>query len=458
MATFTLKEILEATGGYCSTTVNEQATWQGVSTDTRTIQAGDLFVALTGETFDGHTFLKEAKKKGATGAIVGKGKAVSDFCCIEVENTLKAYQQLARFHRDRFDIPLVAVTGSSGKTTTKELIAAVLETKYKVLKTEKNFNNEIGLPKTLLSLTAEHEVCVVEMGMRGLGQIRELAEIARPTIGVITNVGTSHIELLGSQEEIAKAKSELAQAIGPEGTLILNEDDMRVKAMSACSRGKIISYGMTNPSTVTAFNLRYKKDGIKFSCRCFDELFDIFLPMIGIHNVYNALAAVAVGRVLGLVGFKINKGLGYFEGIPMRQEIVPLPDVVLLNDTYNANPSSMSEAVKALGQLEGKRKVAILGDMLELGDYGPQGHREIGFLLGEEGYKALCAVGELAKYIAEGAREKGVPTVVEVDSNESAVAWYSEQRRRGDLVLVKGSRGMKMEEIINRLRSEITNE
>lgn len=204
MAEFTLQEIIDATSGTCKGDVSLQ--FKDISTDTRTIEAGYVFVALRGDTFDGHDFINTAIEKGATAAIVEKGRNVDGIICVEVENTLKAYQDLANFHRRRFQIPVVAITGSSGKTTTKEMVAAVLSTEFNVLKTEKNFNNEIGLPKTLLQLSPEHEACVVEMGMRGLGQIEELALIAEPTIGIITNVGTSHIELLGSQEAIAEAR------------------------------------------------------------------------------------------------------------------------------------------------------------------------------------------------------------------------------------------------------------
>lgn len=454
MAQFTIDDVLKATGGH-SQNKKENILFSDISTDSRNIAEGSLFVALEGERFDGHNFLVDVAKKGAMGAIVRKGKAVSDLLCIEVDDTLKAYQQLANFHRLRFSIPVVAITGSSGKTTTKEMVAEVLGSKFKVLKTEKNFNNEIGLPKTLLQLTDEHEVCVVEMGMRGFGQIQELAAIAEPTIGVVTNVGTSHIELLGSQEGIAKAKSELVEAINEEGTVILNEDDHWVKGMSKLTAGKLISYGIQHNATVTGSNLRYKKDGIKFTCKCFDEIFDVFLPMIGEHNVYDALAAIAVGRSLGLNSTKIKKALGNFPGIPMRQEIVPLKDVVILNDTYNANPSSMQESIKALGQLEGHRKIAMLGDMLELGDFTKQGHEEIGTLLGTEKYSTLFAYGEAGKYIATAAKANGVPEVYHCESHDEIVDLYCQKHQKGDVILVKASRGMKMEEIVNKLRERL---
>lgn len=450
MAEFTLDEIIQATGGVSGT--KGKIKFTTVCTDTRRITEGCLFVALQGEKFDGHGFLREAADKGAAGAIVSSGKAADGMVCIEVPDTLAAYQQLARFHRRRFAIPVVAVTGSSGKTTTKEMIAAVLETKFKVLKTEKNFNNEIGLPQTLLALTAEHEACVVEMGMRGFGQIQALAAIAEPTIGVLTNVGTSHMELLGSQENIAKAKGELVEAIDKEGTVILNEDDHFVKGMARLTSGKVLSYGIDHNATVTGSHLRCKKDGIKFTCKCYDEVFDVFLPMLGVHNVYDALAAIAVGRVLGLVSLQIKRALGSFAGIPMRQEIMPFRDFVLLNDAYNANPSSMIESARALGQLEGKRKIAMVGDMLELGDYSEEGHRQVGRVLGEEGYEIVYTLGEQAAYIGAAAREAGVPEVYSCTSQADAAEKYLKASRKGDVILLKGSRGMQMELIAAELR------
>lgn len=454
MAIFTLQEVLAATKGHC---VNPETTTEftSVSTDTRLIEAHSLFVALQGEKFDGHDFLNVAVKNGAVGAIVAKGKAIDGLICVEVEDTLKAYQQLANFHRRRFDIPVIAITGSSGKTTTKEMVATILESKFNVLKTEKNFNNEIGLPLTLLSLTSEHEACVVEMGMRGLGQIKELAEIAEPTIGIITNVGTSHIELLGSQEAIAKAKGELVKAINEDGFVILNEDDAYVKAMTNLTTGKVIGYGIENPATIAGYQLRYKKDGIKFTCKSFDEVFDVFLPMIGTHNVYNALAAIAVGRALGIPSAKIKKALGNFKGIPMRQEIVPLKDIVILNDSYNANPSSMAETIKALGQLEGKRKIAMVGDMLELGEFAEQGHKNIGQLLGEEHYDIVYTLGKYGAIIGKNASLAGVAEVVSLSNHDEVVTHYMAQYKKGDVVLVKASRGMKMEIIVEKLRERM---
>lgn len=452
MAKFTLQDVVTATNGQYKG--QEELVFSDVSTDTRAIEQGCLFVALKGDTFDGHDFICTAIEKGATGAIVETGRAVEGIACIEVQNTLKAYQDLAQYHRRRFSIPVVAITGSSGKTTTKEMVATVLSTEFNVLKTEKNYNNEIGLPKTLLQLTEDHEACVVEMGMRGLGQIEELALIAEPTIGIITNVGTSHIELLGSQEAIAQAKGELIANMGPHSTAILNEDDPFVKSMSGIAKGKTVTYGIYSNATVKGSHLRYKKDGIKFTCKCYDDVFDIFLPMIGEHNVYDALAAIATARALGVKSTKIKKGLSEFTGTPMRQEIVAFDDIVILNDAYNANPSSMSEAIKALGQLEGKRKIAMLGDMLELGDFTEEGHRLVGKLLGEEGYSVLFTFGEASDYIGKEAKLAGIK-VYRCNSHLEMANAYNDIREKGDVILVKGSRGLRMERVVEELKESI---
>lgn len=447
MAQFTIEEVLQATHG--SATKQKNIKFSSVSTDTRTIEKDSLFVALEGQSFDGHDFLRNAVDQGAIGCIVKKGKAIDDVLCIEVTDTLLAYQQLANFHRKRFSIPVVAITGSSGKTTTKEMVAAVLETTYRVLKTEKNFNNEIGLPKTLLDLTPDHEACVVEMGMRGLGQIAELAAIAEPTVAVVTNVGTSHIELLGSKEAISQAKGELIEALDSDGVAILNEDDEYVRSMVELTDAKIITYGIQSEATVKGIQIRYKKDGVKFTCRCFDEIFDVFLPMIGEHNVYDCLAAISVGRTLGVKpSVKMVKAFSIFKGIPMRQEIVRFQDFVVLNDAYNANPDSMAEAIKALGQLEAKRKIAILGDMLELGNHSQTSHEAIGKLLQEEDFQVVITIGKDSGFISKMATKCGIEKVYHCNNHKEAGRLYMQLKEKGDAVLLKGSRGLQMENVL----------
>lgn len=444
MAKFTSLDVAKATGGVVDGSL-EGLTFEGVVTDTRQITKDCLFVALKGEKFDGHAFAKEAVEKGALAVIVDH--AIAGVPCIVVENTLRAYQDLAHYHRMRFSIPVVAITGSSGKTTTKEMIGAVLSTQMPIVITEKNFNNEIGLPKTLLQLDESHEACVVEMGMRGFGQIEELAKIAKPTIGVVTNVGTSHIELLGSQDGIAKAKGELIVELPENGYAILNSDDKKVAAMASLTKANCITYGQNPSSTVAAMEVTYRRNGMHCKAKVFDQLCTFFLPMVGIHNIYDALAAVAVGKLLGINDSKMVKALGEFTSLPMRQEIINCGPLVLFNDAYNANPSSMAEAIRSFGQLEGKRKIAMIGDMLELGEYSEQAHREIGALLAEEEFAMVFAYGEASRFVAEAAKEGGVPVVAHALSHEELAEIYKEKADKGDTVLIKGSRGMTMEKM-----------
>lgn len=451
MAAFTLQEVEKATGGRLLYPVVDDSVFSQVETDTRAITEGALFVALKGETFDGHDYVLQAKERGAAGAVVAEDRPEykqEGFAVVIVTDTRKAYQDLARFHRRRFSIPVIAVTGSVGKTSTRSMIAAVLSQKYRVLQTEKNFNNEIGLPKTLLQLTPEHEACVVEMGMRGLGQIAELAAIAEPDIGVVTNVGKSHIELLGSQDNIARAKSELVRALSEDGVAILNQDDSYVAAMADLCRGKVVGYGIESNAAIRASRVVCSEKGLRFACRCFDQVMDIHMPLIGSHNVYNALAAIAVGRVLGLTEHQLQKGLSEYRGMPMRQELIHLSEYTFINDAYNANPASMSEALKSLALLTKGRKIAVLGGMLELGDWTVREHEKIGAEAAELGLDALITMGSPASYIADAARKNGLGAVYTAQDHAGAADCLRQIIQPGDTVLLKGSRGFAMEKIL----------
>ena len=451
MAAFTLQEVERATGGRLLYPVVDDSVFSQVETDTRAITEGALFVALKGETFDGHDYVLQAKERGAAGAVVAEDRPEykqEGFAVVIVTDTRKAYQDLARFHRRRFSIPVIAVTGSVGKTSTRSMIAAVLSQKYRVLQTEKNFNNEIGLPKTLLQLTPEHEACVVEMGMRGLGQIAELAAIAEPDIGVVTNVGKSHIELLGSQDNIARAKSELVRALSEDGVAILNQDDSYVAAMADLCRGKVVGYGIESNAAIRASRVVCSEKGLRFACRCFDQVMDIHMPLIGSHNVYNALAAIAVGRVLGLTEHQLQKGLSEYRGMPMRQELIHLGEYTFINDAYNANPASMSEALKSLALLTKGRKIAVLGGMLELGDWTVREHEKIGAEAAELGLDALITMGSPASYIADAARKNGLGAVYTAQDHAGAADCLRQIIQPGDTVLLKGSRGFAMEKIL----------
>lgn len=451
MAMFTDAEVVLATGARILQQGRRDMLYRNVTTDTRTVGEDDLFAALKGEKFDGHDFIEQAVSDGAAGVIVEDTARLypdGDYTIFVVKNTRKAYQDLALFHRRRFFIPVVAVTGSAGKTSTRALIATVLEQKYNVLQTEKNFNNEIGLPRTLLQLTKEHGACVVELGMRGLGQIKELADIAEPTVGVVTNVGKSHIELLGSQAQIARAKGELVEALGSDGTAVLNQDDKRVAAMAGKCKGKVVGFGIINDAPVMAGTIKNSEKGLSFTCRCFDQVIDVHMAVIGTHNVYNALAAVAVGRLLGLSEHQMQKGLAEYKGVPMRQELVNIDNVVFVNDAYNANPASMKEAVDTLVTLTGGRKIAVLGGMLELGDWAEKEHEKIGTYLADKKVDVLIAMGDEARFMAKAAKAAGMNEVYTVMTHAEAAAVLRRIMRQGDTVLLKGSRGFAMEKIL----------
>lgn len=451
MAMFTDAEVVLATGARILQQGRRDMLYRNVTTDTRTVGEDDLFAALKGEKFDGHDFIEQAVSDGAAGVIVEDAARLypdGDYTIFVVKNTRKAYQDLALFHRRRFSIPVVAVTGSAGKTSTRALIATVLEQKYNVLQTEKNFNNEIGLPRTLLQLTKEHGVCVVELGMRGLGQIKELADIAEPTVGVVTNVGKSHIELLGSQVQIARAKGELVEALGSDGTAVLNQDDKRVAAMAGKCKGKVVGFGIINDAPVMAGTIKNSEKGLSFTCRCFDQVIDVHMAVIGTHNVYNALAAVAVGRLLGLSEHQMQKGLAEYKGVPMRQELVNIDNVVFVNDAYNANPASMKEAVDTLVTLTGGRKIAVLGGMLELGDWAEKEHEKIGTYLADKKVDVLIALGDEARFMAKAAKVAGMNEVYTVTTHAEAAAVLRRIMRQGDTVLLKGSRDFAMEKIL----------
>lgn len=452
MAEFSVRDICLATGGRIQQC--EENYFTGVSTDTRTIKPGDLFVAITGERFDGHSFINQAIENGAAG-IVASTQILSinrNVTVIIVEDTLKAYQDIAAFHRNRFSIPVIAITGSNGKTTTKDFTAAVLSSRWNVLKTQANYNNEIGLPLTLLHLETCHDAAVVEMGMRGLGEIHELTVIARPTIAVLTNVGETHIELLGSLDNIAAAKSELVSAISQDGFVVLNADNDYVKNMNSKALGKVIYYGIQDEQCqVRAVNVRTHEHETVFDCEHSQGVFTAVIPTIGKHNVYNALAAITTALELGLHQDEIKAGLNMFTPSAMRLAIEKIGNYNIINDAYNASPMSMVAAIDTLVEFASGRRIAVLGDMLELGDMAVKAHQQIGQKLAAAGVDIVVTVGELAKNIADSAQAHGIQTVVACDSHAHAQRHLQELLKPGDTVLIKGSRGMKMEKILEQL-------
>ncbi|GEA15017.1 UDP-N-acetylmuramoyl-tripeptide--D-alanyl-D-alanine ligase [Moorella sp. E308F] len=438
-------------GGEVTTTV------RGASTDSRSIKPGMLFIALKGERFDGHDFIGAALAAGAAAAIgehfpaeIVAGRQPEQVL-IQVEDTLKALQRLAAFHRQKnFNGPLIAVTGSSGKTTTKNLVAAVLSSGMKVLKTPGNFNNEIGLPLTLLSLSPEHETAVVEMAMRGRGEIAALCAIARPTMGIITNIGTAHLERLGSVANIAAAKGELLAALPPGGVAILNGDDEWCRKLAATCPCRVIFYGIRSQADVMARDITVLgAQGTIFTAVFPEAEIRLQIPVPGLHNVYDTLAALAAGYTLNLAPDTMTAGLKNWPAENLRQEMRPGPGGCLVfNDAYNANPESMQAALQVLAALPG-RKVAVLGDMRELGPMAPALHREVGRFAAGLGLFRLVTVGELAREIAAGAIAAGMPPgqVFSCASHREAVGHLLDLGA-GDVVLFKGSRLAGMEQVL----------
>ncbi len=417
-----------------------------VSTDSRATQNGSLFIAIKGERFDGNRFIDSAYEKGAT-VVIGNADAVppKDCAYIRVLDSLAALGKLAAWHRQQFSIPLVGITGSVGKTTTKEMIAAVLSTTYHTLKTEGNFNNHIGLPLTALKLGKDHGAAVLEMGMSARGEISYLTKIAKPTVAVITNIGLSHIENLGSQENIRDAKLEIAEGLDEGGPLFVNGDDPFLEKVTL-PKSKVVRYGFENPAaeirgTITGEN-SFTVDGVSFS-----------VPVAGKHNLYNALAAYAVGRACGVSAEKAAEGILKYKTDGVRQSEVEIrPDITVICDYYNASPASVAVALEMLSKGKAKRRIAVLGDMLELGTFGEKCHAEIGEKAAAYGIDMLLSVGELSRFTAKSAKACGVPFVESFPDNAALSRALLSILEEGDRVLIKGSHGMKMEEIFEKIR------
>ena len=427
----------------------------GVATDSRQVTSGDVFVALLGQQVDGHRFIRQALDLGAAALLVSR--QVEDVPTavpvIQTANTLQALQELAAYNRLQTTIPIVAVTGSNGKTSTKDMIAAVLNSRYQTLKTEGNYNNELGLPLTLLNLTQQHQAAVVEMGMRGLGEIDFLAKITKPTGAVITNIGEAHLERLGSLKNIALAKTEVLEHIGAEGFAILNGDSPFLKELASRCRGEVWFYSLAGNADIVAHNIRSEGGGMRYAVTFPGGTGEITLPVPGSHNVLNSLAAVGVGLKLGLSFEEIARGLAQATLTHMRLEILQSNGMTIINDTYNANPSSTKAAISVLQETAGARKIAVLGNMYELGTAEESGHREVGGAAAKAGVDQLVAVGNLAQGIAAGGINGGLAKeqVHHCEDNTQAVEVLQAMIKPGDTILVKGSRGMKMEQIVKEL-------
>jgi UDP-N-acetylmuramoyl-tripeptide--D-alanyl-D-alanine ligase len=457
-------EILKATGGSPFAGGSEWSC-RGISTDTRTLRARNLFIALTGKNFDGHDCLAAAAEKGAAGLLIGidrggkLGAGTKGLPVIGVPDTLRALGDIAFFWRNKFSLPVVAITGSSGKTTTKEMLLAVASRSRKVLATEGNLNNQVGLPQTLLNIRQEHELAVVEMGTNSPGEIARLAAIAHPDIGLITNIGPAHLEGLGSLEAIREEKGALFRVMNGRGIAIINRDDDAIGILAERWRGDRITFGLKRGADITArLTETAGPAGVRFSLVVAGIDLPVRLAAPGEHHILDALAAGAVAWALGFDRQAIAAGLATFRPVPGRMEVRRLKNgAFLILDTYNANPVSMREALKTLGNLRRKGlAIAILGDMLELGAQAQEFHKEVGELLVKGGIDRVLLKGAYSRFTAEGAVNKGFPKecITFFDHPDEVIAPLLSFVKKGDWILIKGSRLMKMEVVAERIISQ----
>lgn len=478
----TLDDILKSTGGALIKR-GAAETFTGVGIDTRAIKDGEIFVAIKGAHFDGHDFVGEAVKKGAPVVVVARHQGVGgparhqsvdgqaspaslpasipeNIGVVQVNDTIEALGNIASWWRSKFSVPCVAITGSNGKSTTKEMVAAIAAVRGPVLKTEGNFNNLIGLPLTVFRWENEHKTAVLEMGMNAKGEIRRLAQVARPDIGLITNVTAAHLEKLENVQGVAEAKGELFEVMAGKGIAIVNDEDPWVKKLGNKYGGRFITFGMQNTSDVqfrhmesvdlTATDLTLSIIGREKMIR---------LPLPGTHNVMNAMAAIAVGVALNTDLDTILARIVEFRPMAMRFERVQLSNgVCMVNDSYNANPQSMKAAFRTVGGAKrAGRFIAVLGDMLELGEQSASLHRQVGQAAAEFGIEKLFLFGNFASEIAAGAEEGGLneSDVQEYDDIEAVQRAIEKEIKIGDVLLVKGSRGMRMERIVDYLKHNI---
>lgn len=448
MKMFTATEIAKATGG---TLVGGEAEVTSVSTDTRTIEKGALFIAVKGERFDGNDYIAQAAQSGAAAAISDRPERSvnAEIPIIYVENSRAAQLKLARYHRDRFSVKLCGVTGSVGKTSTKDMIYAVLAAGFNTLKTEGNFNNDIGLPRTLFRLNEEYGAAVIEMGMSDRGEISVLSAAARPDCAVITNIGWCHIENLGTRENILAAKLEILDGMDENAPLIVCGDDEFLGKLNAERTGsrKLIRYGFGEENDVRAEDVRHIDGGEEFTLVCGGRKIPAKLPVVGEHHILNALAAFAVGVEFGIDESAIVAAFMSYEASGMRQKIEKRGDVTVILDCYNASPTSMRSALSVLSTLNG-RKLAVLGDMLELGERSKELHAGLAELsdLADEFY----LYGSEMAALRDELLKKNVP-VTQSESKEELTKKLLENIKSGDAILFKGSRGMKMEEIAEKI-------
>lgn len=445
MKAFTLQEAAAALG---LPQMQAQATLADVCTDTRKIQPGSLFVCLRGERFDGHSFASQAAQLGAAALLVDH-PVDADVPQLVVTDTGKALLQLAGWYRRRFQLPVVGLTGSVGKTTTKEFIALVLGAKYNTLKTQGNLNNEIGVPQMLFRLEDSHTAAVIEMGMNHFGEISRLTRAVAPTVGLITNIGVSHIENLGSRAGILQAKLEILEGMAPDAPLIVNMDNDMLRTVKLGDR-PLLTFAIDDQSAdFTATDIAEQGSTTTFTVHHSAFTQPVTIPTVGIHNVYNALAAMAVGYVTGVDPAAAASALANYVPAGMRQNLVQVGGVQVIEDCYNASPDSMRAALQTLGKLSVRRRYAVLGAMLELGDYAKEAHTQVGKMAAENGIDGVLAYGADAAYIVEAAKQAGLENARLFDTKEALAQSLAQQVQPGDGVLFKGSRGMHLEDVMH---------
>jgi len=445
-----ITEIAKAVGA--ETRLNETVT--SICADTRKLQAGCLFIALSGENFDGHEFTRTALEQGAAAVLCERETGCGEKELL-VDDTHLALLNLAAYYRRLFELPVIGITGSVGKTTTKEMTAAVMQSKFKTLKNEGNRNNEIGLPLTLFNLDGSYEAAVLEMGMTGFGEISCLSKTAAPMLGIITKIGVSHMEKLGSRENILKAKLEILDGMRADAPLVLNGDDELL--INADTQGHpVYLFGIENEACqFRACGIEQSNTDTSFTVKYSDGEQQILLPAVGKHNIYNALAAFAAGYLMGISPADAAAALAEYVPSGMRQRIKNAKGITFIEDCYNASPDSLRAALSVLGGMKAKRRIAVLGDMLELGAISEQAHSEAGLCAAKEGVDVLLTYGEKSKQTALKAQETGVGTVKSFDDKKELAGFLSSMLVPGDAVVFKASRGMGLEDVIKIVYGEL---
>jgi UDP-N-acetylmuramoyl-tripeptide--D-alanyl-D-alanine ligase len=438
-------------------------TFKGVSIDSRTLKAGQLFFCIQGPNFDGHAFIEQAFKKKAAGIIISDREQLAPFSqetdlpfVIRVDDTLSALQDLARFHRQRLPVRVVGITGTNGKSTTKEMIASIAETTFKTLKTRGNLNNHIGLPLNVLELDRTHEVAVLEMGMSAAGEIKLLADIAKPDIGVITNISEGHLDQLKTLKNVQSAKGELFDSLNDPATAIINADDPLVLELATSLKAAVkqTTFGIDNPADVKASGIKATSGGHDFTVSLMGNAFPVRLPFLGFCNIYNALAAIATGHSLGIGTANMKTGLANCKLLSQRYEIFQHDSMTMINDAYNANPKSMQEALATLVEYPAPgHRIFVIGDMLELGDLTQSAHTDLGKEITRQSIDMLVTVGEMTALTAREAQASGMKKdqVIAFEKHNEASEFLRKNTRPGDCLLFKGSRGSGMEKVLKQL-------